>query len=797
MAENEGSSGRWRDGRGGGSDIDGRPGNAGDSPSYSRIYDSRSESETSNRLETSSQIRATQIAEQVRSEQSKAREAAREAQSRVHVFPSVGKFIIPVENTWAAHAQLIKDTSQNLFFNPKKFLYFDKIIADRLGMRALTDEQHPDHAKWEGLRKNLAVLRNDIIGMYLDDGSFDPGDEKHLPSIIGIAETIASGLKNDKWYKRPFLQHISVDMANVEAIGAREIYKHLLEIQTKPAGRLEGIRHRFNEMLGIPNRAWGMLPLEKTPFSDENLSAPPPAEKECFTPAELAKLREEDNLRIVDMCTNCVDTASGLQSIDTLKPPARETSVEEARKILRWLKNLQFTDQNIEEFVNHGTPAEQGAKMEALARLVEIYADQLHSATQRNPAFMADISVQDASQATGAIALGLASFTLNMLPDGDAGIARMEHALTHILPEWELREGQSTKRLLGMLETGLRRMSGIEVSDLSPAQRLLESHDHISNHAHRLRHVSELEHPTREESIELAREILRKMKNIRFSDMPIDELVRSGNPEDKAAFAQKIDEMVDIYKNLMFEAAQVNPGLLMNPAVKEANDAVGNFAHAIALMAAKEIPNSIAAAQQISADVTQDPEEWRDLHNRTVGRLVKSMEGGLEQAVADLATQQQEEQQQDEEIAQGIVEAALMQSDQMHRRRRRRRRRQQSGMGGAKQRKNTQAIEADDYVLKQGRFRDDSVPEARPARVRESAPEGPALRPEDLAAVKELGNTLRGIGQQAKEIPMTEPLAPDDRAVAARVTEQEATTRTSGRRENGSAGNRSSQRPRA
>ncbi len=741
------------------SDFDRRPGGPGESPQYSKIYDVRSETEFTNRPEVASQLKEYALLNELERQQI---EAAQEAQSRVHVFPSVGKFVIPPANTWALHAELIKDKSQNLSFNPERFVYFDKIIADKLHNPAITDPSHPEYARYEGLRNNIAVLRNDVIGIFLNDGSYDPEDVKYIPSIAGIASALGDALANDVWYKRLFTKTLNTDVANVEGIGAREMYNYLLSIQQKPAGVLEGLHQRLNAVFNFPNRSWNLPPLSETPFSPANLAAPLPPPKECFTPAELEQRRGNGPDRMALISEGAVNSACALRSLDTLRPPQREASVEEARTILRWLKNMQFTDRDMEEWLAHGTPEVQVAKAEAVTRLIEIYSGQLQQAAHTRPELMHDLAVEDATDAAGSLALVLATHSLHTLPNGHPAIGHLNNAIAKLPAEAELRHSQSVTQLLATLETGLGYVSRTGVSDQSPADRLADIGSRIVATAKKLRSVKEMEPPAREESIELAREILRKLKNLSFSDKPLDELALHGSPEDKAAFAQKLDEMVDIYKNLLFEAAAITPGILNDPRIKEANDAVGSFGHTITLMASKEIPNSAAAAQRISADVTQMPEEWKGMHERTVARLMHSMEGGLETAVHELMAEQKE-QSQDEEITQEAAET------HMHHKRRKKRK-QRSHTPAA--RKIHRDITADDYVLKQGRFQ-----EARPAPADRPImpPVAAGLKAEDLAAIRNLGNSLRDIGNQASALPtapVDEKIVPDDKTLAVREQEQ-------------------------
>ena len=227
-------------------------------------------------------------------------------------------------------------------------------------------------------------------------------------------------------------------------------------------------------------------------------------------------------------------------------------------------------------------------------------------------------------------------------------------------------------------------------------------------------------------------------------------MMDSGRPEDKIVKAEKLEELIELYRNIMAEAMEANPGLAHDPRIKEANDAVGGLSHGISLMASKEIPNSHAAAQQISADVTQTPEEWKHLHERAVDRLLDTMEGGLEAAISSIEEQDQAEER-DAELAQDAIEASLMQVEVG--RHKRRKKKQKSGMSAKKAQKINRDISADDRAAGQGRFKDD---DNRPAAEHKKQISGSAylgLASSDLDAIKALGTKLRNIGEDAKGMP--------------------------------------------
>ena len=176
-------------------------------------------------------------------------------------------FAIPRQNSWAAHRALIADPTRGLEFNPHKHQYFDRIIAARFPA-VLKPEN-------KALRANLEVLRNDIMGFYMQDGSFDLGDEVYVPLLATIASTLGTALSNDTWWKRPFTRSIPVGVANAEGVGAAEMYTYLRAIQDKP-GLLSSIGESVRSFLNMPTRAFGLPPIEQTAFSPRALAAPPP-----------------------------------------------------------------------------------------------------------------------------------------------------------------------------------------------------------------------------------------------------------------------------------------------------------------------------------------------------------------------------------------------------------------------------------------------------------------------------------------------------------------------------------------
>ncbi len=466
---------------------------------------------------------------------------------------------------------------------------------------------------------------------------------------------------------------------------------------------------------------------------------------------------ENDPAQFIAIAQDMESAMRQLELAD-IEEPAPQESPDEERKILRWLGNLPSATMPLEDWLEAAPPPEALARATSLSQLIQLFIRKLKRARKKNPKILhEDAAIEDAAHAAAAMTQAVAEHALFALPDNHPRIKSLEASIAGLPPQAEMRQSQSVKRLVETLETGFERVSGKNISGKSPPEKLAEMSRRIEVTARKLRSIDSLEPPAREESVELAREILRRLKNLGFSDKPVKEMIDAGRPEDKAALAQKIEEMADMYKNLVQEAAQINPNILQDKRIKDASDAVSTFSHAVQLMAAKEMPTSAAATQQISA---AEGKQLDDLHQRMAERL-ESIERGLN-AAKELLDQQQEQQQDD--LAQEAAEAAAQHADHAHRRKKKRKKRGGGSATGAGKKQAKHIATSDAKVAKES---------AMVHLVH-------GLNAEALAAVKQLGGSLLGISNQAKEIgaslanvSSTDKIAPDDKTVSQRVIETE------------------------
>lgn len=708
--------------------------------------------------------------------------AAPPPQPRTHSHPQTGAFVIPVENTWAAHAEQVVDSANHIQFDPQRYAYFDGVIAEKLGKKALTDPTHPDYGKLYGMRENIALLRNYVLGLYETNGMFADGDDAQVARLKSIAESLGTGLANDNWTMRAITVSTSTDVANITGVGAAEMYKYLLEVQEKPAVMQETVS-RLKSFFLVPDRVWDLPPLEESPFSPINLAAPPPNFKSQFAPPP-KKAEDSDDNDIqqrdqkqeqqktqggaqgtdtidvsIDLCEGAVRKANGLRSIDTLEEAPREESVEEARKILRFLRNMEFTDRNMEEFLDMGNPQVVVAKKQAFSRLIDIFDAHLKHAQHTAPATSRAPAVDNSINTAATLALEMCEHTRRMLRDGDERETRLNRLIDSLPPQAEMRINQSVNQLLDTMELGLERTSRRSVGSTA-YERLSAASERIEEAASALRHPDNLPPPSREESLELARDMLHQMQKLPFMGQTLDEFVRTGSPEEKAAFAQQMGEFADVFKNLVAEASQDGANVTRDSELKKASDALDGFAAAVKLMAAKEIPNSLASTQNISSANEETMEHWQDHHQKTVDRILKTAEGALEKTLEDIAM---EDDDREEDLMKEAMENAAHSAELGHRKKKKRRRGEtnsRSGKGHKKQKKKMLDLNADDMYLKQGRFAED----AKGIKVQASSTTAlKGLKSSDLEAIKQLGGSLREIGSDLQDLQGS-AVRPDDRS---------------------------------
>lgn len=335
---------------------DGKPGSERESAEFAERY--RVDETTSEAQEKGRELEAAQEERDVE-ELRKRLEAAQEAASGNRQYaPGIGTFIIPQENTFAAHMALVDDGQ--LTFEPEKYPYSLKVLVETARRPDLFDPSHRDYGQNEAVRENLMVLFNDIKGILMKDGKFDPGtpDEAQPPRLKAIAETLGHALRNEKNpLAKMFLPALNTKLLRYEGDGAAHAYDFLLK-QQQPPGFLDWLR----SLAGMPSLDFNLPPKTQTAFSEEGLTALPPEKLVHLTERQLAA-----------RCEAYARAKQQRGSIDDVEYDRRVECVEHGRTILEWLRKLklQSADKTVEEGVNTASAEERGALKAQLSDIVD------------------------------------------------------------------------------------------------------------------------------------------------------------------------------------------------------------------------------------------------------------------------------------------------------------------------------------------------------------------------------------------------------------------------------------------
>ncbi|MEZ5691723.1 MAG: hypothetical protein R3D71_08680 [Rickettsiales bacterium] len=345
---------------------------------------------------------------------------------------------------------------------------------------------------------------------------------------------------------------------------------------------------------------------------------------------------EEERLQesvtgFINLSHNLIGMAHGLLSPSELPVlPTNDISVEAVRKNLRLVRNLPNLDYDMENWLRDGDIPDQLARACWLQDLINCYAGQVKIAYLSDPDKLNHYTIEHANHSIGSIAMSVAMHTQEMLPDEEEIIAEIDSLLDKSLMEWDYRMPQSIERLVDDIESGLYHLINRPLGDRSPVDKLIEVSNKIQETVRQIYTIDDLDEPAREESIELAREILDKLKNMVFSERDIEEAIDVGQPIEKLSFAKKLNEMVEMYRNLLTEAKSQDIAILKDSRILEATLAAVDCAHGISLMAMKEIPANSMEIQQISANL--EDIKRKKLTGITLSHLMSQMESGVDKA---------------------------------------------------------------------------------------------------------------------------------------------------------------------
>lgn len=464
------------------SDFDAQPGSSRNTPAYDRLYDPQGEREFTNLPENRHQIEEARLYrtrnEAIRRQQAKAQEEL----NRIQFWPDVGRFVIPKENTFAAHLQLVKQgEALDVQFDPRTYLYFDAVIAAHAKRSDLFNPDHKDYAKNAPLRDNIAVIRNDIMGIYMEDGSFDPGDEKYLLPLVEMASDIGDALKNERRIGGIIQPRLDTGILNVEGEGASYLYEYLESRQTSTSW-LGNLWAMIKNILQQPMRQWELPPIALSAVSRDKLDIPAPEDDLCAhcTKEQLAR-------RFHGMLKENIQKGGRSKSaVDILTLMEKREAVEHGRTILDWLRNIEFSDKSLKEWMDTGTPMEKSAERAAIQDIIHSYYEVLEGLVLEQPQMLNDPKIREAADTIAVLEHSLQLMAKLEKPKSLADTMQISADITQQPERWDELSGQTVDRLMQTLKGGLE--EAVEVIEQQEVDMEEEQEEMVDRHLEAIMH---------------------------------------------------------------------------------------------------------------------------------------------------------------------------------------------------------------------------------------------------------------------------------------------------------------------
>lgn len=174
---------------------------------------------------------------------------------------------------------------------------------------------------------------------------------------------------------------------------------------------------------------------------------------------------------------------------------------------------------------------------------------------------------------------------------------------------------------------------------LSQAQKLAALGTGIAGAAFSLDRVHALSQPVKTRSVELAREILDKLR-VTLGGTSQDQWLEL--PAEAAMQAnESLRSISSVYADLYQQALQVNPALEQDATMQQSNAAMGKLAYLMKQQAGMKLIDEGRAdeASLIMQELETYPEAWQPAPNETPDILLAQVQTGMDQAQATLQLQ--------------------------------------------------------------------------------------------------------------------------------------------------------------
>jgi hypothetical protein len=253
--------------------------------------------------------------------------------------------------------------------------------------------------------------------------------------------------------------------------------------------------------------------------------------------------------------------------------------------------------------------------------------------------------------------------------------------------------------------------------------------------AKKTRAAEEVVDDVKRESTRLGIIILRWLKQVKFNDKSLKEVLEAGTAEDKEELRGIVGYVIQLYEGLAAHMISRHPALANGQKMEEGFAVAKVFKHAINILVALEAPSHMAAASKnIGAGITSQPERWNELQGESVDRLMQTIKNSLEDAFGALELRIDSHERAQAEATEQVQDA--MEAEAQKRKRRRKKQSKGAAQQNAfNQRRNSSDLNGDGIADRhQGlEIRNPTITAAQPAKLDQvmkgiGAPDADALK---------------------------------------------------------------------
>lgn len=200
---------------------------------------------------------------------------------------------------------------------------------------------------------------------------------------------------------------------------------------------------------------------------------------------------------------------------------------------------------------------------------------------------------------------------------------------------------------------------------MSQAQQLSVLGATIAGSVYSLDRVNKLPKPVKDRSVELAREILDKLR-MGISDTDRDQWL-SQSTESALAQGEAVASLAELYADSYHAALLESPQLEHDPTILAGNEALGKLAFLTKQQAAYGLleAGEEGDAQTLLSELQSYPESWKQVENASIADLLNQMQAGLELTHGTLQQARAKNKDCAEMVANGEAQMSSQQLQQL------------------------------------------------------------------------------------------------------------------------------------